>query len=306
MKISTVSYSVKQGVKSLKRNKAFSLASVGTIVACLFLFGIFYFVMTNVSYMVKKTESTLSVTVFFTEDATQEMKDNIKEKALLRKEVTKVEYTSSDEAWNSVKEEFFSEDKEEVEKVFGDDNPLQNLDSYEIHIDDATKQDSLVKYLKGLEGVRVVNYAESLADKLHSFNTVVSTVAFVIMLMLLAVSVFLISITVLNGIIVRSDEIKIMKLIGATDGFVRGPFIVEGIIIGFCGAIIPLIILYFAYEKIVTYALDKIEFVLPLGMNFVKSSEIFKVLTPLSLGVGVGIGIFGTWLTLFRKLRTVS
>ena len=306
MKISTLIYSFKQGIQSLYRNKAFTLASIGTIVACLFLFGIFYFVMTNVSYMVESTQSTLSVTVFFAEDATQEQKDKIKEKALLRTEVTSVDYTSAEEAWENFKQDNFKDNLEEVEAAFGDDNPLEKLDSYEIHINDASVQSELVEFLENLEGVRVVKCSEVLADQLDSFNNVVSGVAFAIMIMLLGVSVFLISITVLNGIIVRSEEIKIMKLIGATDSFIRGPFLVEGIIIGFAGAIIPLIILYFAYEKIIAYALDKIDFVLPMGMGFLPSDEIFSVLVPLSLAVGIGIGIVGTWITLFRKLRTIA
>ena len=123
MKIRTFKYSVKEGVKSLYRNKAFTLASIATIVACLFLFGVFYFLISNVSNLVKQAEKSVSVvTVFFDEGTTDIVKDTIKERTLLRPEVDRIKYISAEEAWNSFKESTFS-GQENVDETFGGENP---------------------------------------------------------------------------------------------------------------------------------------------------------------------------------------
>ena len=156
-----------------------------------------------------------------------------------------------------------------------------------------------------MEGVRLVKCSEDFAENLTTFNEVVAYVAVATMFILLAVSVFLISITVLNGVNVRFEEIKIMKLIGATDGFIKAPFIVEGVIIGLIGAIVPLAILFPAYRTIVSFLLEKFGSYIPNSMSFVPSGQIFAMLIPISLAVGVGIGLMGTWLTLKKKLSVL-
>ncbi|MBE5935571.1 MAG: ABC transporter permease [Lachnospiraceae bacterium] len=305
MKLRTFKYSVKEGVKSLYRNKAFTLASVGTIVACLFLFGVFYFLISNITNIVKQAEKSVSiVTVFFDEGTTDLTKQNIKTRILERGEVAEVSYTSSEEAWEKFKESTFSEE-DNVDETFGGENPLEGFDSYEIKLEDISMQSEFVEFLENLEGVRTVKCSEDFAENLTTFNSVVAYVAIATMFILLAVSVFLISITVLNGVNVRFEEIRIMKLIGATDGFIKAPFIVEGVIIGMVGAIVPLGILFPAYKKIVSYCLETFGNVIPRSISFVPAGEIFATLIPISLAVGVGIGLMGTWLTLKRKLSVL-
>ena len=305
MKLRTFKYSVKEGVKSLYRNKAFTLASIGTIVACLFLFGVFYFLITNVTNIVKQAEKSVAiVTVFFDEGITDLTKQNIQTRVLEREEVAEVKYTSDVEAWENFKKSAFPEQKN-VDETFGGENPLEGFDSYEIRLKDISKQSEFVDFLEQLEGVRLVNCSEDFADNLTTLNKVIAYVAVATMFILLAVSVFLISITVLNGVNVRFEEIRIMKLIGATDAFIKAPFIVEGIIIGLIGAILPLGILYPAYQKIVSYFLEKFGSYIPKTMGFVPSGEIFATLIPISLVVGIGIGLMGTWLTLKRKLSVL-
>lgn len=119
---------------------------------------------------------------------------------------------------------------------------------------------------------------------------------------LLGVSVFLISNTVTIGINVRREEITIMKYIGATDFFVRSPFVVEGILIGLVGAGIPLAIIYFVYNKAVAYVLDRFSILTNL-LTFLPVKEIFHILLPLSLGIGVGIGFLGSFITVRKHLR---
>ena len=305
MKLRTFRYSMKEGIKSLYRNKAFTMASIATIVACLFLFGVFYFVISNVKNVVKQAEKSVSiVTVFFEEGTTDVTKANIKTRILERSEVASVDYTSSEEAWASFKESTFAGEKD-IDETFGGENPLEGYDSYEIKLKDISKQSQFVAFVKNLEGVRLVNCSEDFADNLTTVNSIIAYVAVATMVILLAVSVFLISITVLNGVNVRFEEIRIMKLIGATDGFIKAPFIVEGVIIGLIGAVVPLGILFPAYRSIVGYFLDRFGNYIPKSISFVPAADIFATLIPISLAVGIGIGLMGTWLTLKKKLSTL-
>ena len=256
MKISTFGYSMKQGVKNIGRNKMFSMASIATMSACIFLFGLFYSIVMNFNYIVQKAEEGVAITVFFDEGATQEQKDNIG--AQLKKEdgVLSVTYVSADEAWEKFQDEYF-QGSEEAAEGFKDDNPLANSDNYEVYMSDVSKQKDVVSFAEGLDGVRKVNKSDVVAKTLTSVNKLVGYVSVAIIGILLAVSVFLISNTVTMGITVRREEIAIMKYIGAKDGFVRAPFVFEGLIIGAIGAVIPLGILYFVYEKAIHYILEK-------------------------------------------------
>jgi cell division transport system permease protein len=277
----------------------FSLASIGTITACLFMFGIFYFVVANFQYMIKTAETSVGVTVFFDagigEDQIREIGDNIRKRA----EVSSVEYISAEETWENYKEKYLSE---ELADTFGDDNPLADSASYSVYLNDISMQSSLVKYIEELDGVRQVNHSNNVAESLESFNALVGYVSGAIIIILLAVAVFLISTTVSMGISVRKEEIYIMKLIGATDYFIRAPFIVEGIIIGFVGAILPLIVLYFMYHKVITYITEKYINIFR-AFEFLEIGDIFSNLIPIALMIGIGIGFFGSFITVRKHLK---
>lgn len=299
--ISTFFYSIKQGVKNIHRNRMFSLASMGTITACLFMFGIFYFLLANFQFMIKNAESSVGVTVFFDEGVEQAGIDTIGDMLAARPEVEKIEFVSAEEAWERFKETNF-QGEENLEESFGDDNPLADSASYEIYMNDISKQSEFVKYARGIEGVRQVNSSDTTAESLSSFNVLVGYISAAIIIILLAVAVFLISTTVATGISVRKDEISIMRLIGATDYFIRAPFIVEGILIGLTGALAPLIVLYFIYNKVIYYVQDKFG-ILSNILTFLDVDVVFKNLIPISLGIGVGIGFIGSYLTVKKHLR---
>lgn len=299
--ISTFFYSIKQGVKNIHRNRMFSLASMGTITACLFMFGIFYFLLANFQFMIKNAESSVGVTVFFDEGVEQAGIDAIGDMLAARPEVEKIEFVSAEEAWERFKETNF-QGEENLEESFGDDNPLADSASYEIYMNDISKQSEFVKYARGIEGVRQVNSSDTTAESLSSFNVLVGYISAAIIIILLAVAVFLISTTVATGISVRKDEISIMRLIGATDYFIRAPFIVEGILIGLTGALAPLIVLYFIYNKVIYYVQDKFG-ILSNILTFLDVDVVFKNLIPISLGIGVGIGFIGSYLTVKKHLR---
>ncbi len=301
MKFSTLLYNIKQGLKNIWRNKMFSLASVATMAACIFLFGLFYAIGTNFSEMVKSAEEGVAVTVFFDEGITEDKIQAIGDEIATRPEVSEYNYISAEDAWNSFKEEYFK-GNEELAEAYADDNPLADSANYEIYLSDVSYQDELVAFLEGLDGVRQVNQSEVAANTLADFNSLINIISVSVVVILIAVAIFLISNTVRVGITVRKDEIAIMKLIGAKDSFVRAPFVVEGVTIGLVGSIIPLIVLWLLYNRIIEYVAEKFEFLSNM-VSFVPVGDLFHTLLPVSLLLGVGIGYLGSRITLKKHLK---
>lgn len=301
MKINTFFYSVKQGFKNIFRNKMFSLASIATMAACIFMFGLFYIIITNFTSTVHSIEKGVSVTVFFDKGLSEGEIKSIGDQIAKRAEVSRMEYVSAEDAWNAFKAVYF-EGKEDLAQGFAGDNPLANSAHYQIYLSDVSMQNSLVTYLKTIDGVREVKESAKVANTLTDFNHLVGYVSAGIILILLCVAVFLISNTVTVGISVRKEEIAIMKLIGATDYLVRAPFIVEGMFIGLIGATIPLLLLYFMYQKIIVYIADKFNFIGSM-INFVPVHTVFKTLIPVAVILSVGIGFLGSRLTIRKHLK---
>lgn len=300
-KISLLGYCISQGFKNLKRNRMFSLASVGTITACLFLFGIFFSILMNFQFIIDNAETSVGVTVFFDEGITDKGIKTIGEQIKSRPEVIECNYISAEEAWEKCKKEMF-DGQEELTDTFSEDNPLADSASYEVYLSDINKQQGFVDYVKGLEGVRQVNNAESTVKSLSSFNSLVAYASAAIIIILVAVSIFLISTAVTMGISIRREEIRIMRLVGASDFFVKAPFIVEGIIIGIVGTLIPLGILFVLYQKIISYVLNRFN-MLSNFLIFLEPEKVFDALVPVSFVIGIGIGFVGSYITVRKHLK---
>ena len=310
MKISTLLYTIKQGFVNIFRNKWYSLASIATISACLFLFGLFYSIVANFQNILKTAEEGVSVTVFFHSEwdgceshiegqiPSEQQIEEIGQEIAKRAEVSDVQFKSADEAWATFGPDYFGEDYAEGFP----ENPLAGEDSYEIFLSDVSMQDALVTWLQSIPQVRKVNYSEMTANTLSGLNLLIAYVSMGIIVILLAVSIFLISNTVAIGISVRSEEINIMKYIGATDFFVRAPFVLEGMLIGLIGAAVPLGLIYSLYNYALNYFVERF-LVLSGFLNFLSVDEVFHFLIPVSLGVGVGIGFLGSISTVRKHLH---
>ena len=297
MRISTFFYTIKQGFINIFRNKWFSLASIATISACLFLFGLFYSILMNVQNIVKTAQEGVSVTVFFDEGISDDRIQQIGDEIQKRPEVSKINFISADEAWDSFKEEYLGEYADGFTE-----NPLENSASYEIYLNDVSTQPALVSFLEGLDGIREVNRSDITAASLTGINALIAYASIGIIAILFAVSIFLISNTVTIGISVRKEEISIMKYIGATDFFVRSPFVIEGMLIGAIGALIPMGIIYSVYNEVIGYIIGKFSNLSKL-LAFLPVNEIFAKLLPGSLIMGIGIGFLGSIITVRKHLR---
>ena len=300
MRPSTIWYTLKQGVKNIKRNWMFSLASIITMAACIFLVGVFYSLVTNVDNIAHKVEQEVPVTVFFDEGTTDEQIQEVGNLIQARPEVERVEFESGDQAWQNFKDKYFQ--GSDAADGFKDDNPLVNSSNYQVYLNQIEKQTELVNYIQSLEHVREVNQSEQAANTLGSFNKLVSYASIIIIAILLLISIFLISNTVSVGISVRKEEIGIMKYIGATDAFVRAPFVLEGMVLGVIGAAIPLAALYFLYNTAVEFVLTKFN-VLTGVVDFIPVWQIYQVLLPIGLLLGIGIGFIGSIWTTRKHLR---
>ena len=281
--------------------RCFPLRPIATMAACIFLFGVFYSILVNFQNVMQDVESEVAVTVFFDEGTPQTRIDQIGQLIASREEVASFNYVSAEEAWDEYKMIYFDGDESAAES-FGSDNPLANDATYEIYMTDISYQQDLVDYLSGVENVREVRQSEEVANTLSDVNTVIGIVSAAIIIILICVAVFLISNTVRTGITVRKEEIGIMKMIGATDFFVRAPFIVEGILIGAVGAIIPLAILYTVYGRVIRYVMERFEFLSNM-LTFVPVRDVFMVLLPVGLILGIGIGYIGSRVTVHKHIN---
>ena len=304
MKIRSLGYCIRQGFKNIWRNRMFSVASITTMTACILLFGMFFSVLMNVNFMIRTLEEEVGVTVLFDEGLEQDKIDEIGEKIRAMEHVTDVTYTSAEEAWEKFQQEYF-EGNEEYAKSFSEngENPLANSASYTVRVDEIENQTSIVTRIKRLEGVRQVNQSAGATKTLISFNSLFTYVAVAIIALLLVVSIFLIANTVNVGISVRRHEIAIMKLIGATDSFVRAPFIVEGLLLGLIGSLIPLGILFVAYDRILGWLLNRFGVLNTISGSLPSVIEVFHVLAPVGIALGLGIGLVGSIITVRRHLR---
>ena len=260
--------------------------------------------------ILKTAEEGVSVTVFFHSDMdnceshvdgqipSEQRLEEIGQEIAKRAEVSEVQFQSADDAWATFGPDYFGEDYAEGFP----ENPLAGEDTYEIFLSDVSMQDALVTWLQSIPEVRKVNYSEMTANTLSGLNLLIAYVSMGIIVILLAVSIFLISNTVAIGISVRSAEINIMKYIGATDFFVRAPFVLEGMLIGLIGAAVPLGLIYSLYNYALNYVINRF-MVLSGFLNFLSVDEIFHFLIPVSLGVGVGIGFLGSIATVRKHLH---
>lgn len=301
MKANAWSYCIRSGFKNLFHNKLFSAASTATIAACIFLFCLFFALLINVENMAKTAETTVGITVFFNDDASEEQVKAIGREIEEREEIKSATYTSAEEAWNEFKTDYFH-NNELMAEAFAEDNPLAGSQSYEIFLNDIDDQERIVDWLYSFDVVRQINYSSAAIEGLSSLERLISSLSAVIISVLLAVSVFLISNTISVAAQFRRKENEIMKMIGATNFMIRLPFLVEGVVLGFAGAVLPLIGIYFIYERAVTYVNDHF-----LGISTLFSpipiGTFFPVMIAAAMGLGVGVGFIVSFFTIRKSLR---
>ena len=294
-------YSISQGFKNIGRHMRLSLASIATVTACIFLFCIFFSLIANLRNIISNIETKVGITVFFDEGMSEDAIKGIGAQIEERPEVKSLEYTSAEEAWEQFKEDYF-EGREELAEGFSQDNPLKESASYTIFLKTVEKLNEFVSWLESVEGVRQVNYSSQAGSTLSTVNKAITVVSLVIIGLLLFVSVILIRNTIAVSAEFRKTEIGIQRLIGATNYMIKAPFVIEGVVLGFVGAALPLIAIYFIYNYAVDYAKSN---VMILGdiMEFLPITTIMPYMGAAALVLGVGMGLIVSSITINKYMR---
>lgn len=299
----TLKYGIKQGFKNIVQNKGYSLAAIGTISTCIFLFSVFYALLSNFQNILYNAESTVGITVFFDSRLEGKKIDEIGQKIRSCDGVKSIKYISPDEAWKEFSVEMYSED-DDIADTFGNDNPLADSASYEVFFDNVSDQKRISDYIENIDGVRKVNGSDAASKSLSNVNSLITYISFGIIILLLLVSIFLISSTVASGVRARKDELSIMRLVGATDLFIGLPFLVEGITIGFIGAVLPVVLFVVMYRKIIDFLISHFD-VLSQWLTFVSTPKELKIIIPVAFAIGIGIGLLGSAVSVIRNTREV-
>lgn len=299
MRPSTIKYFIKEGLGSLKKNLLMTVASIIAVIACISIMSFSYCAVTNLQYMLDQMEDSIGISVFLKGDMTSEEIESMKEQISQIEHVTGVTYVSPRDSLENLKNEWGAD--EDIFIGFDDENnPLSH--SFQIELDQIESQGAVIAALDQIENIDNVEYGQSLSEVLVRISRVFQVGGLLIMAVLGVISVMIIINTIRISVMNRRVEINIMKYVGATDWFIRWPFIIEGVIIGLVGAIVPLVAGMPLYSKVVTIFYDYVPFV----ENFVRfrlTGDVYLFLLPASLIFGVLLGVIGSVTSIKKHLQ---
>lgn len=298
MRLSSIKYYFKEGFTGLLRNRLMTVASIATVAACIFIMTFSYCIIGNLQYMLEQMEDSIGIAVFLDEDLTSDDVGVLMEQIKKVEYVKNVTYISPEEALNSLKVEWDVGDV--LDGFDAENNPLSH--SFEIELDGIDYQGSVLASLESMDGIRNIRHAQTETDVLLKINKVLGIVGVVVIAILGIISVVIIMNTIKISVYTRRNEINIMKFVGATDWFIRWPFIIEGVLIGIIGSAIPMAIAWPSYGK----AIDLIYKFLPVIENLVtfkNSIDIFSVLLPVSIVSGILLGVIGSVTSIRKHLK---
>lgn len=294
--IKSLGYSIKQGLRQVTRNRAMSLASCFSITAMLLILGIFFILLINVNMLAESVKSDYdTIEVFMLDKTSKEDTEAIIDDMSDFDGVESIEYRSKKEALEILKDRW-GEQSYLLENLA--ENPLPN--SIVIKITDLSKAESIAKKAGTYEGIEKVNYYKDTVDKIMKVTDFIRMIALIIMAFLVIVSVVVVSNTVKLTVLARGDEISIMKYVGATNWFVRGPFLSEGVIIGLISSGISVGVIAAIYAKLVDKISD--DLMIMLSTPMVNEAFLIKNLVIIFVALGVSIGACGSIISMRRFL----
>lgn len=292
----SLGYSVKQAFRQIRRNRAMSFASCFSITAMLLILGIFFILLINVNMIAESVRADYDTIEVFMLDETEkdytlEVIDELKD----YDGVQSATYRDKEEALEILKERW-GEQGYLLDNLA--ENPLPN--SIVIKITDLKKADKVAKKANSYEGIETVNYYKDTVAKIMRVTDFIQYAAIVIMIFLIIVSVVVVSNTVKLTVLARGDEISIMKYVGATNWFIRGPFLVEGIIMGLLSSAISAAVIAAVYQKLVETVSD--DLMLMLSTPMVPGTFLIENLIIIFVALGVSIGACGSIISMRRFL----
>lgn len=301
MKYSMLGYLVGEGFRNFFKNKKSTIASVIIMCATMFIFGIFFLIGENVNYIMEQVQSEQAMQVFINPEATKEQESELEQKIKAIQYVNKVEYTSKEQALNEVKSWSSAVDYFLGDVTSDGYNPFKA--SYVITLTDLTKSDEVQKQIETFDNVASVQAGSKTVNTLVQVANGIRTATGVILVLLVLISVFIIANTIKLTVHARRKEISIMKYVGATNGFIRWPFMVEGILIGIVSALISIVILGFTYNFVADAIISNGVFSDTIGLSLLTFSDMLAMLFVVYIIIGIGIGAIGSAISMKKYLE---
>lgn len=292
MKLQAFKYYLKQGFKGVSQNRLMSIASIGTSVATLFILGVFIALSTNANYFTEQISRDCEMQVFIHEDATEEEYQAIGEQIKNISGVLGVEPYTKEQIFEEMRTKL--KDKESILDGLEQDNPFR--DSFKVTLTDLNATQAVYDQVNAIEGVANITAFQEVAGILTNVTRTVKNVSFWVVIILCIIAAFIISNTIKLSVFARRKEINIMKYIGATDWFIRWPFVIEGILIGLYGAIISFVLIWIVYDRI--YASIQIGY-----FELLPFSAIMWVIIGAFVAVGTVIGAVGSIISIRKHLK---
>ena len=300
MKYSIFGYLIGEGFRNFFKNKKSTAASLIIMCATMFIFGIFFLIGENINYIMTQVQSEQAMQVFINPDATPEQEEELNQKIKAIPYVNTTEYISKEEALNTV--QGWSGEIKQILEGYTVENYNPFKASFVVTLTDLSKNDEVEEQIKTFDNVADVEAGNKTVNTLVNIANGVRTATGVILVLLVLISIFIISNTIKLTVHARRKEISIMKYVGATNGFIRWPFMVEGIIIGIISAIISVVILGFTYNfvagKLVGSSMASL-----IGLNLLSFSDMFTMLFIVYIIMGIGIGAIGSAISMKKYLE---
>ena len=297
MKYSVLGYLIGEGFRNIFKNKKSTGASIAIMCATMLIFGLFFLIGENVNHMVKEVESEQGMSVFLEVDTTEEQIQQIEDKIKALPNVAKVAFISKEEGLNSMKQRL----GEDIVKGFEQDNPLS--DSFAVNVTDLSKATEVKTQIDKIEKVKNVELRADVIEKLMSIANGIQIISGIILVLLIIISVFIIANTIKLTVHARRKEISIMKYVGATNGFIRWPFIVEGMIIGIISVMISILIVGISYTYITNNILTTSLSDLNISYTLLTFADMFPLVLTVYIIIGIGIGVLGSVISMRKYLE---
>lgn len=298
MRPSSIRYYFREGFSGMMKNRLMTVASIATVAACVFIMTFSFCMVNNLQYMLSQMEDSIGIAVFLQGDMKSDEIEALKKQISEIEHVVDVQYVSPEDALDEMKQEWDVEDGL-LDGFSAENNPLSN--SFKITLDGIENQKTVLANLDGISNIKV-RHAQSETEVLMKLNSIIQVSGIVVILILGIISVVIIMNTIKISVFTRRNEINIMKYVGATDWFIRWPFIIEGVLIGFIGAAIPILISWPAYGKIVDIIYNYFPVIKNLA-TFRLSGDIFVILMPVALVFGILLGVVGSMTSIRKHLK---
>ena len=298
MKYNIFTYLIGEGFKNVFKNKKSTAASLMIMCATMIIFGVFFIIGENINHFVKEVESAQGIQVFINTDATDEQIKEVGEKISSVDGVNTVTFVSKEAGLEQMKEKF--KEKEYLLDTYKDNNILP--DSYVVTLTDLNLSSQVQEQINQMEHIKRITSRDETISTLINLANGVRIITGVILILLVVISVFIISNTIKLTVHARRKEISIMKYVGATNNFIRWPFIVEGIIIGILSGAISLTIVGGGYNFIADQIVNS-QFMKITNMSLVGFSDMFNLIIIIYLLLGIGIGVIGSTISMRKYLK---